>query len=228
VRNAILQSSNVPSDNTWNQPPLCRFKQLWKQLLVTDGGTLCRKYSPGTLEPVFTVPVLPPSLQPEALRLSHDVPTACHQGVGKTLEKLHKNAYWINMAWDVVQYSRTCTTCQQSKLSLPPHSPLQNIPIGQPWQMVAVDILQVPLSTNNNRYLLVLQDYSTKWADAVTLPDQTASRIVTAMIKFFCAYGLPQILKAAILRALFSHRPFRLLTSASPVPPLITHRVMKW
>jgi len=62
VCNTILQSSNVPSDKTWNQPPLLRFKQLWKQLLVTDGGTLCRKYSPGPLEPVVTVPVLPPSL----------------------------------------------------------------------------------------------------------------------------------------------------------------------
>ncbi len=35
----------------------------------------------------------------------------------------------------------------------------------------------MPLSTNNNRYLLVIQDYFTKWADAIPLPDQTASRI---------------------------------------------------
>ena len=65
------------------------------------------------------------------------------------------------------------------------------MPIGQPWQMVAVDILQVPLSTNNNRYLLVLQDYFTKWADAIPLPDQTANRIVKEMVKFFCTYGSP-------------------------------------
>ena len=84
------------------------------------------------------------------------------------------------MAQDVEQYCRSCTTCQQSKLSMPLHAPLQNIPIGQPWQMVAVDILQVPLSTNNNRYLLVLQDYFMKWADAVPLPDQTTNHIVTA------------------------------------------------
>ena len=148
VRHTILQSPNVPSDKRWSQPPLRRFKQLWKQLLVADSDTLCCKYSPGPLEPVVTVPVLPPSLQQEALRLSHDVPTAGHQGVDKTLEKLHKNAYWVNMARDVEQYCRSCTTCQQSKLSMPPRAPLQNIPIGQPWQMVAVDILQVPLSTN--------------------------------------------------------------------------------
>jgi len=57
--------------------------------------------------------------------------------------------------------------------------------------MVAVDILQVPLSTNNNRYLLVLQDYFTKWADAIPLPDQTANRISAELVKFFCTYGPP-------------------------------------
>ena len=61
VRHTILQSSNVPSDKRLSQPPLRRFKQLWKQLLVADGDTLCHKYSPGPLEPVVTVPVLPPA-----------------------------------------------------------------------------------------------------------------------------------------------------------------------
>ena len=60
--------------------------------------------------------------------------------------------------------------------------------------MVAVDILIVSLSTNNNRYLLVLQDYFTRWADAVPLPDQMAGCIVTALIKFFCTYDPPQLL----------------------------------
>ena len=46
-----------------------------------------------------------------------------------------------------------------------------NVPIGRPWQMIAVDILEVPLSHDNNRYLLVVQDNSTKWADAIPLPD---------------------------------------------------------
>ena len=62
---------------------------------------------------------------------------------------------------------------------MPQCAPLQNIPIGQPWQIIAVDILKVPLSTNNNCYLLVIQDYFTKWADTVPIPDQSPSRITT-------------------------------------------------
>lgn len=74
---------------------------------------------------------------------------------------------------------------------MPQHAPLQNVPIGQPWQMIAIDVLKVPLSINNNQYLLVLQDYFTKWADAIPMPDQTAARITSELIKFFCTYGPP-------------------------------------
>ena len=190
VHQARLQSCEIPCGTTWNRGILRRYKQLWKQLAVAD-GVLYRTYSLGPLEEVITVPILPPSLQQKALTLSHDIPTAGHLGIDKTLDRLRRNAYWVNMTRDVECYCRNCTTCQKSKLSLPPRAPLQNMPIGQPWQMVAVDILQVPLSTNNNRYLLVLQDYFTKWADAVPLPDQTANRIVAELVKFFCTYGPP-------------------------------------
>ena len=79
VHHARSQSSDVPSDKTWNKPPLCRFKQLWKQLLIADATLHC-KCSLGPLEPVVMVPVLPPSFQQGALRLSYDAPTAGYQG----------------------------------------------------------------------------------------------------------------------------------------------------
>ncbi|KAL5496505.1 hypothetical protein EMCRGX_G012803 [Ephydatia muelleri] len=70
------------------------------------------------------------------------------------------------MAQDVDRHCRECQKCQCSKLCTPTRAPLHNLPIGRPWQMVAIDVLQVPVSTNNNKYLLVMQDYFTKWADA--------------------------------------------------------------
>ena len=60
--------------------------------------------------------------------------------------------------------------------------------------MVAVDILEVPLSSCNNRYSLVVQDYFTKWPEVITLPDQTAPRITTELIKLFSRLGLPDVL----------------------------------
>lgn len=143
---------------------------------------------------MVTVPILPSSLCREALLRNHDAPTAGHQGLRKTLERLRREAYWVSMARDVEKHCRECTKCQQAKLPTPQRAPLMNMPIGQPWQMVAVDILKVPLSTNNNPYLLVIQDYFTKWADAIPIPDQTATRITEELIKLFSVYGQPAIL----------------------------------
>ena len=70
------------------------------------------------------------------------------------------------MAQDVERHCRQCATCQESKLPMPVRSPLTNILIGRPWQMTVIDILEVSISTKNSRYLLVIQYYFTKWADA--------------------------------------------------------------
>ena len=47
--------------------------------------------------------------------------------------------------------------------------------------MVAVDILKVPMSSRGNQYLLVIQDYFSKWPFAIPLPDQKAERIVQVL-----------------------------------------------
>ena len=104
----------------------------------------------------MTVPILPTKLNEGALKQNHDdAPAAGHQGPEKTINWSRQEAYWVGMAQDVEQY---CRKCQKSKFSMPQRAPLVNMPIGRPWQMVVVDILEVPMSTNNNRYLLVVQD----------------------------------------------------------------------
>lgn len=60
--------------------------------------------------------------------------------------------------------------------------------------MVPVDILQLPLSCQNNKYLLVIQDYFTKWAEAIPLPNQTANWITKELVHVFTRFGLPTIL----------------------------------
>ena len=62
--------------------------------------------------------------------------------------------------------------------------------------MLAVDVLEVPMSGQGNRYLLVLQDYFTKWAEAIPMPDQTAERIVRVLVDIFSRFGIPEILQS--------------------------------
>ena len=98
------------------------------------------------------------------------------------------------MLQDIDHYCKECIICQAFKSSAPQKAPLINIPIGKPWEIVTVDILQVPLSSRNNQYLLVIQDYFTKWTEAIPLPNQTANRITSELIRVFSNYGLPDIL----------------------------------
>ena len=162
VIQACTQSPHRPTGPEWWKQPLQRYRQLWSQLRVVD-GTLYRHFAPGPTSESVTVPILPASLRKQALLQNHDAPSPGHQGPDRTLERLHQEAYWVNMARDVEKHCRECTTCQQTMPPAPQHVPHTNTPIRRPWQMVAVDILEVPVSFWNNRYLLVVQDYFTKW-----------------------------------------------------------------
>ena len=163
--------------------PLNRYIQIWHQL-VLENDIVCRKYIPSPSEDMVIVPILPPALRQEALFQSHDVPMAGHQGAEKTLQRLRRQAYWVNMVQDVQQYCNSCIKCQQAKSIRAP------LTIGHPWQMIAIDILEVPISRNNNR---VIQDYFTKWAEAIPLVDQKAERITQQLVKVCATMGLPEI-----------------------------------
>ena len=44
---------------------------------------------------------------------------------------------------DIEKYCRECTICQCTKPPAPTYAPLTTVPIGKPWEMVAVDVLQL-------------------------------------------------------------------------------------
>ena len=120
--------------------------------------------------------IVPHLLQKLFLKFTHE--NSGHQGVEQTLSRLSDVAYWVGMAKSVVHHCKICVKCQLSKAPLPKPIPLQPVLATRPWEMVAVDILKVPTSTKGNQYLLVTQDYFSKWLFAKPMPDQTAEKIV--------------------------------------------------
>ena len=153
-----------------------------------------RQYKPGPVCELIAVLLIPSSYQQNLLHQYHSQLSAGHLRPDKTAARIRQVGYWVGILHDIDQYCRECTVCQSSKPPAPQKVPLISMPIGKPWQMVAVDILEVPLSFNRNRYLLVIQDYFSKWADAILLPNQTADRITKELVKVFSTYGMPDIL----------------------------------
>ncbi|MCP4489918.1 MAG: transposase family protein, partial [Gammaproteobacteria bacterium] len=65
--------------------------------------------------------------------------------------------------------------------------------MDEPMERVGMDVLKLPPSQNGNGYVLVLQDYLTKFLFAYPIPRETAQVIGRMLVdKFFWAFGLPR------------------------------------
>ena len=129
-----------------------------------------------TMEQEKLVIVVPKSLKQAFLRNAHE--EAGHQGSDRTMAQLAEVAYWVGMGRDVAHHCRICVKCQVTKSPARKPASLQPVLASRPWEMVAVDILKVPVSSRGNQYVLVVQDYFSKWPFACALPDQKADTIV--------------------------------------------------
>ena len=155
LKDALQPLKALPSTQSWYQPLLRQYHQLWPQLLIKD-GLKGHQYRPGLSCELLTICIIPLSYQPALLQQYHNHPTAGHLGHDKTAARIKQIGYWVGMLQDIVKCCQECEVCQVS--TTPPKVPMVNVSIGKSWQMVSVDMLKVPLSSNNNRYLLVIQD----------------------------------------------------------------------
>ena len=175
----------------WNETNLRRYKQLQHQLQIIN-GVLVRNYKIEPFSETRTVLIYPDTMKISVLSQVHD--EAGHQGIEKTLSRLKLVAFWVNMASDVVNYVTSCEVCQRGKLALPVKAPLQNTPIGRTMQLFQVDILEIPMSDNGNKYLLVGEDAFSKWLECFPMKDQKAETITNLLVDLFARLGTPEFL----------------------------------
>ena len=139
---------------------------------------------------------VPKSLRLTLLKESHGGKFAGHFSEKKIYSTLRTKYWWKGMRADVRRYCRSCLICASRKgPGRALHPRLQSIPVGGPFHMVGVDVLQLPPSFNGNKYAIVFMDYFTKWPEVFATSDQTAETIARLLVEHVISrHGVPELL----------------------------------
>ncbi|KAL2099461.1 hypothetical protein ACEWY4_005941 [Coilia grayii] len=76
-----------------------------------------------------------------------------------------------------------------------PRAPMGTVRVGVPMERIAIDLMGPMNETERyNRYILVVQDYFTKWVEAYPLPDEQAVTVAEVLVaQWVCRFGAPQV-----------------------------------
>nr|VZI19671.1 unnamed protein product [Spirometra erinaceieuropaei] len=117
-----------------------------------------------------------------------------HVGQAKTEAATRQRFCWPHLREHVATFCNTCTTCAKFKAPRQlPRAPLQPMHTSFPFQRLGLDIIgPLPFTTTSRRFILVMVDYFTKWAEAVPLLRQdTVSFTNVIFNNWICRFGVP-------------------------------------
>ena len=165
----------------------------WGSIEMVD-GILYRCWEDAGGRDVKYLYVTPKAIQDNVLRNLHDSPTAGHFGVKKTLARVRQRFYWTDVRRSVENWCRKFDKCASHKgYPRQAKSPLKLYNVDSPMERIAIDVLgPLPKTDLGNQYILVAQDYFTKWPGAFALPDQQAVTVAEVLVnQFFTRFGIP-------------------------------------
>ena len=157
--------------------------------LVVKEGLLCRRCDNGQ----HIQQVVPPAVVPAILKELQSGMLAGHFGVKRMCSLIKQRFYWPGFYRDAQQWCDRCSSCATRKMP-PKHpcAPLQSIVVSTPGEFVATDFTKMPRSKRGNNYVLVIQDYFTKYVDLYALPDQEATSVAQKIFEeFITQHGAP-------------------------------------
>ena len=151
--------------------------------------------------------VVPCHLREQILTEHHSGLTGGHFAAKKMYAALTRHRWWDGMHHDTVQFTSRCPQCAVVTGGSRQHQPpLHPIPVSRPFQIIGVDVMELPTTEQGNRYVFVFQDFLTKWPMVYPMPDQKSLRIAKLLVnEVIPQFGVPQSLLSDRGTNLLSH-----------------------
>ena len=150
--------------------------------------------------------VVPAHLRAGVMEENHSGPFAGHFSGEKLYKALVRHWWWPSMYSDVVSHCTACPQCavvhSSGRLNRPPLHP---IPVQRVFQIVGVDVMDLPRTESGNKHV-VFQDFLSKWPLVFPVPDQKAIRLARLLVEEVVPmFGVPEGLLSDRGTNLLSH-----------------------
>eukprot|EP00731_Ephydatia_muelleri_P015595 Em0009g19a len=129
-----------------------------------------------------------------------------HFSGARLYNQLSRHWWWENMHADIVTFCKSCPECATATGGCRPSNHLSPIPVQRPFQIIGLDLMELPVTSQGNRYVVVFQDFLTKWPMVYPVPDQKTERIVKLLTEEIVPFfGVPEALLTDRGTNLLSH-----------------------
>ncbi len=139
--------------------------------------------------------VIPSKAVPQVLQFLHGHSTVGHLGHKKTLARAREHFYWPYMARDIDNYCQQCVSCQSRSMPFSHRvAPLQTIHASHPFEKVAADITELPVSPSGQNMSSFSKTISPV-CEFVPYEDQRAVTVAQCIFEqYVTEHGVPECL----------------------------------
>ena len=179
LHSSLKQQENDPDIKGLIQRAVAEDESLTEPVcFYIKNGILMRRWRPPDVPAnakwaVHSQVVVPKPYRLQILSMAHETPLAGHLGITKTYDKILQHFYWPELKKDMIQFCRSCHTCQM--IGKPnqtiPKANLQPIPAFQePFSRILVDCVgPLPKTKTGNQYMLTIMCASTRFPEVIPL-----------------------------------------------------------
>ncbi|GBN80633.1 Retrovirus-related Pol polyprotein from transposon 412 [Araneus ventricosus] len=124
--------------------------------------------------------------------------TSAHLGITKTKDRLNRYFFWPNCYKDVENFVRLCDSCQRAgRPGDKKKATLKIVPIiSEVFSKINVDACgPLPITFSGNKYIITAMCLSSKYPDAIAVPNIESASVVDALLQIFSRTGFSKELQ---------------------------------